>query len=330
MRTGRLRLGVLAGSWPDRLEDHAELHHGEDALMHLDSLDAVLATGEEELLGTVAPLLTDPIAPLFVFVAPELPRRPLQIAEYLSGHDRVVVLTPHPAAHRLFGLLMPDAPCALQRPAVDTRVFRPGDGARPYDVILSGDGDERDPFLGRVHAIVRAQAARRGWSVLELTPQDERAGSAHDYAAQLASAKLMLLGTVQDNAGGRLVLQYVDVSMDRAGWHGRDEFYGYELPEVVVRDFEHADAPPTRLLESIATKTLALGARPPAHAWLRGLMVELSPELSDEQIADVIDEWIHDDEARGRLCERAYSLLVRGASSADVTTELLEVLRAHC
>ena len=323
MNDGRLRIGVLGGVEPKRLDDHAEIVDGAEAIAQLDSLDAVLALGEEELLAVLAPAVADPIEPLLVFVAPELPHRPLQVAEYLRAQERVLIVAHEPAAQRMFELLMPEAPCVLQLPGLDTDVFHPAEGVREFDVLLTADEAGRDSFLGRLHTIVHAQRERRGWRVLELAGHDAHRPSTPDYAAQLASTKLALIGPVPRGAGGRLVLQYVDTSMDRAGWHGRDEFYGYELPEVVVRDFEPADTA-ARYLAPIATKTLLVGELPPAHPWLRGLIVECSPEDSDERIADVIDGWVRDDERRRQHCDRAYPHV--GSAAA----KLVEVVREHC
>jgi spore maturation protein CgeB len=124
-------------------------------------------------------------------------------------------------------------------------------------------------------------------------------------------------------------MQYVDSSPQRAKLQDQDEFYGYRLPEVVVRDFNLAGVPSPRYLESMATKTLLVADLPDDEPWYRDKMVPLSLEDSDEQIADLLDHWIRHDDERERLCEYAYEETIRTETSAVRTAELVEIIGDH-
>jgi Glycosyl transferases group 1 len=339
-----LRIGVL-GWQPDDLHaqrvtyqhaqflamrDHADVVLGDEAYARLDDFDAVVVFDERGLLVDVAPRLPARISPLLVYVTHDYWHHPLHVAQYLEGHERVLSVVRHHAAQRLHRMLMPAIPCVVQRPGVDTSLFRPAAGPKEFDIVLSGSENPEYPVRQRLNAIVREQRARRGWNVLDLADPASGADAQREYAPSLAASKVSPTGTPRGAlTGSRLIMQYVDASPQRARLQDVDEFYGYGLPEVVVRDFDLGGVPSPRYLESMAAKTLLVADLPDDEPWFRDKMVAISLDDSDEQIGDVIDRWVRDDDARERLCEHAYAETMRTETSAARAAELVEIVREH-
>jgi hypothetical protein len=341
----RLRIGILNGLPADEergrlrvtyqqaqfwaMREHADVLVGADAFAALDSLDAVVAFDERALMLEIEPHLPRKIAPLLVYVTHDYWHRPLHVAQFLDGYDRVLNVVRHHSAARLHRLLMPETPCVVQRPGVDTRLFGPSDEPKQWDILLSGSENGDYPVRQRINAIVRGQAQRRGWNVLDLADPAAGADGQREYAPSLAAAKLSPTGTPRGaTSGGKLIMQYVDNSTGRLD-HQEDPFYGYGRPEVVVRDFTLGGVPSPRYLESMAVKTLLLGDLPDNEPWYRDKMVALSLEDSDEQIGDVIDHWVRADDERERLCEYAYAETLRTETTAVRAAELVEIIGEH-
>jgi hypothetical protein len=312
------------------MQEHADVIFAPEAYDQIASCDAIIAFDERGLLADVAPRLPRQIAPLLVYVTHDFWAHPLHVAQYLDGHERVLNVVRHAGCRRLFRLLMPDRPCVLQRPGVDTSLFAPSAGPKEYDILLAGSENADYPVRQRLNAIVRGQCERRGWNVLDMANPAYGLDAQRDYAPSLAAAKVSPTGTPRGGTtGGKLIMQYVDCSTDRVGWHEKDIFYGYELPEVVVRDFTLPGAPSPRYLESMASKTLLLGDLPDDEPWYRDKMVPLSMQDGDEQIGDVIDHWVSHDAERERVCDHAYAETMRTETTAARAAELIEIIREH-
>jgi hypothetical protein len=343
--TRRLRLGVLSAAPSAQdvhrlrvtyqaaqflaMREHADVLFGDEAFAAIDTLDAVLAFDERQLLMEIAPKLPDRLAPLLVFVTHDFWFRPLHVAQYLAGRPRVLSVVRHVAAQRLYRTLMPEVPCVVQRPGVDTSLFAPAAGPKEFDIMLSGNENDDYPVRQRLNAIVRGQAAARGWNVLDLSDPEAGGDGQREYAPSLALAKVSPTGTPRGAVtGGKLIMQYVDSSPVRLEFPD-DPFYGYEHPEVVVRDFNPGGVPSPRYLESMACKTLLLGDLPDDEPWYRDKMVALSLDDSDTQLGDAIDYWVRADAERERLCEHAYVETVRTESTTLRGAELVEIIGEH-
>ncbi|MCZ4494053.1 MAG: hypothetical protein JWP53_2984 [Conexibacter sp.] len=341
----RLRLGVLQGEPSEddvhglrvtyqaaqflAMREHADVLFGEAAYAAVDTLDAVIAFDEKQLTMDIAPRLPSRLAPLLVYVTHDYWHRPLHVMQCLERHPRVLNVVRHHAAERLYRSLMPAIPCVVQRPGVDTTLFGPAAGPKEFDVLLSGTETADYPVRQRLNAIVRGQAAERGWNVLDLSDPQAGADGQRQYAPSLAAAKVSPTGTPRGLVtGGKLIMQYVDGSSGRLAYDD-DPFYGYGNPEVVVRDFDLGGVPSPRYLESMASKTLLLGDLPGDEPWYRDKMVTLSMEDGDQQIGDTIDYWIHADAERERLCDHAYAETLRTETTSLRAAELVEIIHEH-
>jgi len=348
MTPRRLRLGVL-GPEPDAatlhsqqvtyqdaqflaLREHADVVFGEATLARLHDLDAVIAFDEQELLMQAGPSLPESLPCLLAFVTHDHWCHPLAVAELLGRYDRVLTVVRHAANQRLYRMLMPDVPCVLQRPGVDATLYRPAEQPKAYDILLSGRETDDYPVRVRLNAIVRDQAARRGWTVLDLPRQVGAVET--DYAATLASAKLSPTGTPREGVPAQMVLQYVDSSVgrldlerDAPGLSGHP-FYSYDRPAVAVRDVP-VGGPPPRYLESMACGTLLVGNLTAGDEWYRDKMVVVSLQDDDETIGDVIDHWVRHDDEREALCAYALAETLRTETTAIRAAELAAILAEH-
>ncbi len=184
----------------------------------------------------------------------------------------------------------------------------------------------------RLNRIVRECASERGWSVLDLSSvglASNPAGSQAEYASALASAKVHPTGTNRGgSAGATLVTQYVDHSAARAQLD--HPVYGLGRPDMAFRTYDTAGVTP-RYLESLASKTLLLGDLPEgdSEGWYRDKMSVVSMEMSDDEIADEIDGWVHDDRAREALVTHAHAETLRTETSEAKARDIVEAIRAH-
>lgn len=296
-------------------------------------VDAVIAWDEHSLLTDERVRAAEaPPGGLFVYVTHDFWCHPLQVAEELRRRERVLMVLRHESARRLFDEILPEVPKVVQRPGVETGIFRPADAPKTYDVLLSGSETPDYPVRQRLNRIVRERAGDYGWKVLDLTGvglMSNAPGSQLEYAPALAATKVSPTGTNRGGGrGGALVMQYLDFSPARAQFD--DPFFGLGKPEVVVRNYDTAGITP-RYLESLATKTLLMGDLPAADAqeWYRDKMVVVEPELSDQEIAELIDRWVRDDEAREEVCERAYAAVVETETSERRAEELVAIVADH-
>jgi glycosyltransferase involved in cell wall biosynthesis len=337
-----LRLGVLGWTPPPELlhgmhvgyqhaqflalRENADVVYGQETLARLDELDAVLAFDEHNTLMEIAPRLPQGLRPLLVFITHDYWAHPLHVAQLLDAYERVLVVVRHPDAQRLFSYLLPGVPCIVQRPGVDTTLFKPHDGTKEFDVLLSGSENSDYPVRQRLNRVVREQGERRGWKVLDLT-RPEPGTAQREYAPTLAAAKVSPTGTPRGAMpAGKLVMQYVDTSQART--ETDDPYYSYARPDVVVKSFAMEGASP-RYLESLACKTLLIGDQPPGHDWYADKMVPISLESSDDELGDTIDHWVRADDERERLCEHAYAETLRTETTAARAAELAEIIREH-
>jgi hypothetical protein len=273
-----------------------------------------------------------PCEGVFVFVCHDWWCRPLALVRELRRRPRSLMVLRHDAARRFFDLVAPELPKVVLRPGVEVSVFHPHSGEKTVDVLLSGSETPDYPVRQRLNRVVRAQAAERGWSVLDLTGvglMSGPPGSQAEYAPALASARVSPTGTNRGgSAGASLVMQYLDHSAARAGVD--HPFYGLETPDVAVVDFDTAGVTP-RYLESLASKTLLVGDLPPgeSESWYADKMAVVSLEASDEELADELDRWIRDEAARAEVVERAYAETIRTETSERTAAALAETIAAH-
>ncbi len=285
-------------------------------------------------------LLTDPAVrqlplhpdTLFVFVTHDYWCHPLQVAEALRRHRNVLMVLRHQSAMDLFARLLPGVPKVLQRPGVETSIFHPHGGEKRFDVILGGSETPDYPHRQRFNRIVRTFAPQYGWSVCDITGvglASNPPGTQHDYAAALAASRISPTATNRGGtAGARLAVQYLDMSVARAGLD--DPFYGLATPELSITTLDTAGITP-RYLESMASGTLLLGDLPAADAqsWYADKMVVLDPSQDDATIAAEFDHWIRDDAARERLTAHALRETLRTETSREKGRELASIIAQH-
>src|SRR4051794_23306498 len=283
-------------------------------------------------------LLTDPRVRdqrcdgLFVFVCHDWWCHPLALVRELRRRPRVLMVLRHDSARRFFDLVAPDLPKVVLRPGVETTVFHPHGGGKSVDVLLSGSETPDYPVRQRLNRLVRARAAERGWSVLDLTGVGLLSGppgTQAEYAPSLASARISPTGTNRGGSrGASLVFQYLDHSAARAGVD--HPFYGLATPDVDIVGLDTAGVTP-RYLESLASKTLLVGDLPTgeSEAWYADKMAVVSTDASDDELADELDRWIRDDRARGEIVEHAYAETIRTETSERTAGQLTEAIAAR-
>jgi hypothetical protein len=314
------------------LREWCDVAYGSGASAHVDC-DAYVVFDELTLLTDPAlRQLTLPPDGLFVFVTHDYWCHPLQVADALRRHRNVLMVLRHQSAIDLFDRLLPWVPKVLQRPGVETSIFHPHDGAKQYDVILGGSETPDYPHRQRFNRIVRQFAPQYGWSVCDLTGigmASNPPGTQHDYAAALAASRISPTATNRGGtAGARLAIQYLDLSVARAGIV--DPFYGLSTPEISVLSLDTAGITP-RYLESMASGTLLLGDLPAsdAQSWYADKMVVLDPSRDDAALAAAFERWIRDDEARERITARALHEVSRTESSREKAREFAGLIGAH-
>jgi hypothetical protein len=296
--------------------------------------DAVVVFDEKTLLTSPAVRQTTfDTGALFVYVAHDYWCHPLQVARDLAARPRVLMVLRHESARRLFDLLLPGVPKVVQRPGVETSIFRPRPGGGyDWDVLLGGSETPDYPRRQRLNRLVREQAGRRGWRLLDLTGVglvSAPAQSQREYAPLLAASKL---SPTASNRGGaspaQLVVQYFDPSPARARLD--DPFYGLGQPELATLSLETAGITP-RYLESMAARSLLVADLPACdeQPFYADKMVSFDDRMSDGELVDLLDHWIHADAAREAIVERAHQAVLAGESSAARAAELAALLRDH-
>lgn len=270
----------------------------------------------------------------FVWIAHDTWTRPLSLIEILRRQPDPLLVLRHHSAIDLYRRLAPELPSVLQRPGVEPSIFHPR-GPKLYDVLISGSETPDYPNRIRFNRIVRENAVRCGWKLLDLTAVGilndwpPRAGQL-EYAPALAAAKVSPTATVHGGrAGATIVTQYLDHSPARAAVPERP-FASFDVPEVSVEHVPTGGITP-RYLESLASKTLLIGDLPEydAQEWYRDKMVVLGDDLGDEEIVEVVDYWIRADDEREALCEYAYVETLRTETSVARAAELAAIVAAH-
>jgi hypothetical protein len=269
----------------------------------------------------------------FVWLAHDSWHRPLSLVELLRQQPNPLLVLRHLSAIALFDRLAPELPKVLQRPGVEPTIFHPR-GPKQYDVLLSGSETPDYPHRIRFNAIVRANAERCGWKLLDLSaigllnnwpPRENQLG----YAPALAAAKVSPTATVHGGrVGATLVTQYLDHSPARAD--SDLPFYALDTPELLVEHVGTGGVTP-RYLESFASKTLLIGDLPAydAQEWYRDKMIVIEDSMSDDEIVEIIDYWVHADNEREALCEYAYAETLRTETSAIRAAELSRIIARH-
>jgi hypothetical protein len=315
------------------LEQHADVVWGAEAfrLAAAGELDAVIVFDEHELLMDERIAGLDPEAPwMFVFVTHDFWAHPVRVAEFLRDRRALMVLRHH-ASMRLFHRLLPEVPKVMQRPGVNTSIFRPS-FEKQYDVVLSGSETPDYPVRRRLNDLVREAAPQMGWNMIDLTAtgvvNNPRSGQ-FEYAPTLAASKVSPTGTAQrGKEDSSLVIQYVSHSTSRRLFE--HEFFGHERPDVTVERFQTAGITP-RYLESMATGTLLMGDLPDSddQEFYRDKMVVIDLDEPDDRIVELIDYWVRNDAEREQICRRALAAVEAGESSEHYGRALAEVIRAH-
>jgi hypothetical protein len=66
-----------------------------------------------------------------------------------------------------------------------------------------------------------------------------------------------------------------------------------------------------------------------AQEWYRDKMIVIEDSMSDEEIVEIIDYWVHADNEREALCEYAYAETLRTETSAIRAAELSRIIARH-
>jgi len=244
----------------------------------------------------------------------------------------------HQSAQALFARIAPEIEQVHQRPGVETSIFHPR-GQKEYDVLLSGSETPDYPVRQLVNSVVRGQATRFGWNVLDLTAVGLISNPRSDqlaYAPALASVKVSPTGTHHGGLGpAQIVLQYFDQSPVRPRIGESSallspqalDFYGVGRPDLLVCEFETGGITP-RYLESFASGTFLVGDLPAGDAqeFYRPCMATVTHDMPDDDVASVIDRWVRDDEAREAICARALTAVLEGETSRHRAAELAELI----
>jgi hypothetical protein len=297
--------------------------------------DAVVVFDELTLLTSpqVAQTTFDGDA-LFVYVAHDYWCHPLRVAQDLARRPNVLMVLRHESARRLFDFLLPHVPKVVQRPGVETSIFHPRSGAPRYlhDILLGGSETPDYPWRQRLNRLVREHGASRGWRVLDLTAQvvtSAPRSAQLEYAPALAASKLSPTGSNRGGTPpGQLVMQYFDPSVARS--RVDHPFYGLSVPELLTIPFEAAGITP-RYLESMASRSLLVADLPACsdRDFYGDKMVALDERLGDGELVDLLDHWVHADEAREAIVERALAAILAGESSEARAAELAQLIKAQ-
>jgi hypothetical protein len=324
------------------LADHADvvcwghdLHAQARALAEAPGPNAVL-TFDEYVLSSNPTLAGVEWGPetSFVWVAHDTWTRPLSLVEILRRQPNPLLVLRHLSAVELYRRFAPELPSVLQRPGVETSIFHPR-GPKEYDVLLSGSETPDYPNRIRFNRVVRENAERCGWKLLDLTAVGllndwpPRANQI-EYAPALAAAKVSPTATVHGGRpGATIVTQWLDHSPARAEVGDRP-FVSFDPPEVSAELVPTGGVTP-RYLESLASKTLLIGDLPDydAQEWYRDKMVVIDDDATDEEIVELVDHWVRADDEREALCEYAYEETIRTETSAVRAAELAEIVAAH-
>jgi len=294
--------------------------------------DAVIVFDEYSLLkDPVVSNMTFNTDALLVYVTHDFWCHPLRVAEKLRKQEKVLMVLRHESARRLFDFLLPGVPKVVQRPGVELSIFHPG-SEKKYDVLLGGSETPDYPLRQKINAVVRENATRFGWNVLDLTGKglmSNPPGNQIAYAPALAASKVSPTASNRGGAAGaKLAMQYFDLSPARAQFD--DDFYGLGEPEFVTWNLNTAGITP-RYLESLASKSLLIADLPETdyQNWYADKMVLVHSRMSDQELIEIIDYWVKNDEERERLCNYAYLETVKSESSEKKAVELIEILREH-
>jgi FkbM family methyltransferase len=296
-------------------------------------LDAAIVFDEFSLLNDseLARMRWDTDA-LLVYVSHDFWCHPLRVADRLRQFKNVLMVLRHETARELFDRLLPGVPKVVQRPGVETSIFHPNNGQKDNDVLLGGSETPDYPLRQRINRLVRQNAARLNWKVVDLTAaglMSNPPGVQREYSLALAASKVS--PTASNRGGGqgaKLVTQYFDLSPARAQFD--HEFYGLKNPEISVEGIDTAGITP-RYLESFATKSFLVADLPPndSQEWYRDKMGVISPDMKDGEILSMIDYWVRHDREREAICGRAWLAVQAGETSEHKAAELLEIIQSN-
>ena len=269
---------------------------------------------------------------LMVYISHDFWCHPLRVAAKLRQIPRVLMVLRHQSALSLFDRLLPGIPKVVQRPGVETSIFHPHNGVKHYDVLLGGSETPDYPLRQRINRLVRENANRLGWKLLDLTStglMSNSLGTQKDYAEALAASKVSPTGSNRGGGQGcKFVTQYFDLSPARAQF--QDEFYGLNTPELQVEQIDTAGITP-RYLESLASKSLLIADLPPKdkQRWYKDKMAVIHNEMTDGELLGIIDHWVKNDTEREAVCERAWQSVLSSETSEHKAKELIQIIQSN-
>lgn len=295
--------------------------------------DAVLIFDEYTLLtDDNLKSLSIPDDQLLVYISHDFWCHPLQVAQKLKTVKNVLMILRHHSAKLLFDSLLPNIPKFVLRPGVETSIFNPTNSPKEYDILLGGSETPDYPLRIKLNKVVRENAKKKNWKVLDLTSVgvlSNPLGPQHEYSKALALSKVSPTSSNRGGTqGGKLAIQYFDNSLARI--NVQEDFYGLKYPEISVQSLATAGITP-RYLESLASKSLLIADLPTEdyQEWYQNKMVQVSCDLSEEKLVEILDYWVKNDEQRERICEYAYNETARSESSSLKALELSNIINRH-
>lgn len=320
-------------TWFEELEnvrEHTSFREKEEKLKKRH--DAIIVFDEYTLLNHPAVQSTkwDTEAP-FIFITHDFWCHPIKVSQFLKQQKNPLMILRHHSAINLFNFIAPEIPKVLQTPGVETEIFKPRK-SQEYDIILSGSESDDYPMRQRLNNLVRTHKDDKKWKVLDLTQKgltSNPQATQLKYSESLAKAKVSVTAT---NRGGSpnasIALQYFDPSPARFAM--KDDFYGLSNPEIGIIKIPTAGITP-RYLESFASKSLLIGDLPDCdnQKWYSDKMVILSEKMYDDEIVNLINNWVINDIERNALCQKAYNATLNSQTSMHKAKELTEIIRKH-
>jgi len=295
-------------------------------------ISAVVVFDERELLidPQIFNLKFDKDIPL-IYITHDFWYHPISVANKLKTIKNVIMILRHESAKLLFDKLLPNVPKYLQRPGVELSIFKPHED-KVYDILIGGSETPDYPIRQRLNKIVRENAYRMNWKILDMTGTSllsNPPGSQFEFSKALSMAKISPTGSHRGGTQGcKLITHYIDLSLSRKNIN--DQYYGLSNPEIHIEDINTAGITP-RYLESFASKTLLLADLPDndLQSWYKDKMIVLNHSDSDAQLIQLIDHYIHNDYDREIITERAYKAVLDTESSEKKALDLLNIIEKH-
>lgn len=269
---------------------------------------------------------------LLVYISHDYWCHPLKVADSLKRFKNVLMILRHYSAKTIFDHLLPHIHKIVQRPGVETSIFHPCENEKKYDILIGGSETPDYPIRQKLNRIVREFQSKYNWNVLDLTGKglmSNPPGVQFEYAPSLAASKISPTATNRGGASpSKIALQYFDFSPARAQFD--HPFYGLKIPELSQLEFNTAGITP-RYLESLASKSLLIGDLPQSdyQKWYEDKMIVINESQSDNEIAEIMDYWIHNDEERGKITSYAFNEVIKSETSKLKALELINLINSY-